>query len=96
MTLLSEWIYRVADQQPALDRTLYYDRAETAKVMEDRLALLEEAINLLGAFGYYWWQPYNDEMLSPPQANALNRAIAEVSGKRPPAGWLEFLLPDEV
>jgi hypothetical protein len=37
MNSLSEWIYMIADQQPSIDRNIYYDRAEEAKNMEDAL-----------------------------------------------------------
>ena len=39
---LSEWIYMIADQQPAVDRNIYYDRAEDAVVLESMADELDD------------------------------------------------------
>ena len=52
MNALSEWIYLIADRQPAVDRNIYYDRAEEAKNMEDALKEIAAALpDIGGSFG---------------------------------------------
>jgi len=88
-----EWPMAAADAE--LIAALRNDAIPALAASQARVEALEGAILVLSEpFAHdqpaYWWQPYNDEQLSPRQADALNKAIAMVRGAVPPVGWTSF------